>query len=169
MHIGLVREVHQIIDHQSVIAFNVDQFAVRRPIGIVIPVQIWKTGWIGQRGISHPNPNQSVALDNGVRLYTGRRVHPLLAGHAGAPSACVVVQSMVTTDHLIALESTHRQRQQTVPTRIRQHTGLPVEGSVHDHFLIANGAGQKLSAHFNVIGTSVPSVQRERRRGRRKI
>ena len=50
----LVRQVHQIVDNQPVIAFDVDCLAVASPGWIVVPVHVRNEGRVGHCGIAHP-------------------------------------------------------------------------------------------------------------------
>ena len=54
MHERLVRQVHQIVDNQPVIAFDVNCLAVSGPGGIVVPVHVRNQRRVGHGGIAHP-------------------------------------------------------------------------------------------------------------------
>ena len=54
MHEGLVRQVHQIVDDQPVIAFDVDGLAVACPGRIVVPVHVGHQRGVGHCRIAHP-------------------------------------------------------------------------------------------------------------------
>jgi len=50
----LMREVHQIIDDQPVIAFDMNGLAVSGPGWIVVPVHVRNQRGISHRRIAHP-------------------------------------------------------------------------------------------------------------------
>ena len=54
MHECLMGEIHQIIDDQPVIAFDMDGLAVSGPRRIVIPAHVRNQRRVGHRRIAHP-------------------------------------------------------------------------------------------------------------------
>ena len=54
VHERLVRQVHQIVDNQPVIAFDVNCLAVSCPGWIVVPVHVRNQRRVGHCGIAHP-------------------------------------------------------------------------------------------------------------------
>ena len=81
---GLVRQVHQIVDHQPVVAFDMNGLAVAGPGRIVVPVHVRNQRGIGHRGIAHPQPDKPMPLDDGIGAHAGRRIDGLLRRHEGA-------------------------------------------------------------------------------------
>jgi hypothetical protein len=84
VHKSLVREVHEIVDDETVVAFDMNGLAVAGPAGIVVPVHVRYQRGIGQRRIAHPEPDETMPLDHWIRAHAGRRIDGLLRGHEGA-------------------------------------------------------------------------------------
>ena len=103
MYIGFVGQIHQVVYDQAVIALHGDQLAVARPSRVVVPMHVWHQCRIGQRRVTHPQPNKAVFLHQRKTAHTGRGVDFLQTGHANALPFGVVNQSVVTTDHIVAL------------------------------------------------------------------
>ena len=58
VHISLVRQVHQIVDDQAVVALErVKGATFANPIGTVIPMKIGDLRRICERGITRPDPH----------------------------------------------------------------------------------------------------------------
>jgi len=70
MQIPEMRQVHQIVDHQHVIAFDrVDGVLVRPARRIVMVREINDLGRVSQRGITHPQPHQLILLDGLIAAH----------------------------------------------------------------------------------------------------
>ena len=159
MHEGLVRQIHQVVDHQAVIAGHANHFAVCRPGWIVVPVKIGHQCGVCQSRVAGPDPDEAVLFNHRKTAHAGSRIQGLLAGHMGAATCGVEMQTVVTADHFIALQAPHGQRQQAVPAGIFQHSGLAIALAVHHQFLIANGTSQQIPADFDVISRRIPSIE----------
>ena len=72
VHEGFVGEVHQVVDHEPVVALHVDGLAVAGPLRIVVPVHVRHQRGIGQRRIAHPQPDEAMPLDHGIGAHVGR-------------------------------------------------------------------------------------------------
>ena len=146
VHKGLVRQIHQIVDDEAVVALHMDGLAVAGPGRIVIPVHVRHQRRIGERGIAHPEPDEAMALDHGIGAHAGRRIDGLLRGHEGAAALRIVFQAVIAADDGVALEPALRQRHQPVPAGVFQRRDLPVGLPVHHDMLAADRARQQRRA-----------------------
>src|SRR5581483_11893333 len=64
MHIRLVRQIHQVVDHQPIVAFDVVKAAAVGPFGAIGPLERMDLGGIGLRWIAWPYPNEAVPFDD---------------------------------------------------------------------------------------------------------
>ena len=71
VHEGFVGQVHQVVDHEAVVALDGDQLAVASPLGIVVPVHVGHERRIRLGGIAGPDPHKAMPLDNRKRAYAG--------------------------------------------------------------------------------------------------
>ena len=161
---GLVGQVHEVVDHQPVVAFHGDQLAVAGPGGIVVPVHVGDLRRVGERRVAGPHPDQAVALDHRKGAHRGGRIDRLLRRHEGAAAARIVGQAVIAADDLVAVEPAFRQRQQAMPAGVGERRDAAVESAVEHELLAADGTGQELALDLDVIGGGVPGVERERRR-----
>ena len=161
VHEGLVGEVHQIVDHQAIVAFDVNGLAVAGPGRIVVPVHVRHQRRIGQRRIAHPQPDEAMPLDHGIGAHAGRRVDGLLRGHVGAAALRVVFQPVIAADHGVAVEPALRQRHQPMPAGILQRAHLSVGLAVHHDMLAADRARKQRVLEIDIPGGGVPGIERK--------
>ncbi len=89
VHEGLVRQVHQVVDHQPVVALHGDALAVAGPLGVVVPVQVGhqrQSPGVESPGRTRPRG----ASQRRDRTHARRRVDRLLRGPVGARAVRVV-------------------------------------------------------------------------------
>ena len=166
VHEGLMRQVHQVVDHQAVVALHPDQLAVAGPARAVVPVQVGDQRRVGQRCITRPHPDEAVALHHRIAAHAGRRVQRLLRRHVCAAALCIEYKTVVAADHLVAVQPAHGQRQQAVPAGILQRGGAAVLQAVEHHLAVADGARQQHALELHVVRGGVPGVQRKVGHGR---
>jgi hypothetical protein len=77
MHVCLVREVHQVVDHQPVIALDVVQAAAVRPLGMPGPGAMMDRRGVRLRAVARPDPHEAMALDDRKRPYRRKSAHAL--------------------------------------------------------------------------------------------
>src|SRR5882757_4031910 len=104
-----MREIEEIIEHQSVVAVEECHLAVTAPCRIVIPMVIRQFRAICESWIAGPYPNEPVFFDDRVAPYLHPRRHPRLARDPYARTAVIVSQSMIAAHEMIAVEPTVRQ------------------------------------------------------------
>ena len=63
MDVGLVREVHQVVDHQLVVALDVVDAAAMRPGRVVGPEGIVDQRRVGLVGLAGPHPDETVSYN----------------------------------------------------------------------------------------------------------
>ena len=84
VHVGLVRQVHQVVDHQPVVALRRGTGRRRRPTrGSSAHGRWWSLRRIGLRRVARPDPDEAVALDHRVGADRRKAAHAL-AGHRDA-------------------------------------------------------------------------------------
>src|SRR3712207_2603171 len=70
--VGLVRQVHQVVDHEAVVACqSVEGAAFAIPVGAVVPMEVGNLVWICKRGITGPDPYEAMALDYRIGTHAG--------------------------------------------------------------------------------------------------
>ena len=58
VHIGLVRQVHEVVDHQPVVGLDVEHAAAIGPFGVVVPGQLRDERGIGQRLVAQNSKSE---------------------------------------------------------------------------------------------------------------
>jgi hypothetical protein len=163
VHVGLVRQVHEVVDHEAVVALEtVKRAACTHPLGAVVPMEIRKLRWIGECRIAWPQPDQTVSFDHRISMHAGRRIDGFLRRHVGATAGGVEYQPMIPADDLIPFEMPKRKRQQAVPARILKPRDLAVAAAVEHHVLLADRPGRKFVLDFVAPSRGIPGVQWKR-------
>ena len=166
MDIGLVGQVHEIVDDQPVITLQaVEGAAFADPGLIAVPVEIRDLVGIGQGRIAHPDPDQPVSFDCREGLHAGGRVDGFLRRHVGAAADRIEDEAVVAADHLIAVQVTERERQQAVPAGVFQRHDLTVGSPVQDDVFAADRARRQLALDLVIPGRGIPRVHGPRLRG----
>jgi hypothetical protein len=83
--VGLVRQVHQVVDHQPVVALDVIEAAAVRPVGAVGPGQRMHQRRIGGALLARPDPDKAVRSSAGYDLIVGRTRCPGMLTHLPSP------------------------------------------------------------------------------------
>lgn len=73
-------QVHQVVDHQAVIALDVKQPAAVRPLVTHCPLQVMYQRRVGKGLIAGPYPDKAIAFNRGKGLVARKTTHPL-PGH----------------------------------------------------------------------------------------
>jgi len=114
-----MRQVHQVVDDQSVVAMEVEVVAIERPAGVRARPEVRDPIRVGQRGVPDPDPHEPMPFDDGIRLGTNALVRPLAAnGHLYGSALAVDEEAVIATAHVIAFLDPHGQRQQAVRARV---------------------------------------------------
>ena len=161
VHEGLVGQVHQIVDHQPVVALHMNGLAVAGPGRIVVPVHVGHQRRVGQRRIAHPQPDEAMPLDHGIGAHAGRGVDGVLRGHVGAAALRIEFQPVIAADDVVAVEPSLGQRHQPVPAGVLQRAHLSVGLAVHHDMLAADRARKQRVLEIDIPGGGVPGIERE--------
>ncbi len=62
MHVGLVREVHQVVDHQAVVALDAVQATAIGPVGAFGPCKVVQLEASASLASARPDPDEAEAL-----------------------------------------------------------------------------------------------------------
>ena len=87
------------------------------------------------RRVTHPDPNQSPAIDDGVGAYLRTTRDSCLPGHFHAYAATVVFQPVVSALQAIVDQPAHRERQLAVATRIFKRDRFVARRSIQNNLL----------------------------------
>ncbi|MEJ2655314.1 MAG: hypothetical protein P8Z69_08445 [Acidihalobacter sp.] len=159
VHVGLVSEVHEVVDHELVIALEaVERAAFAGPGRIVVPVEVGNKVGVGQRRVARPDPYQAVAFDSREGADAGRGVHRLLRGHVYTAAVAVEFQAVVAAHEIVAVELAHRQRQQAVPAGVLQRDDVAISATIEHQLLVAQGSFADFVLDFVVPGSGVPGI-----------
>ena len=119
MHVGLVRQVHQIVDHQPVVAFEREWSCPRRSIRRRRS-SASRAPAPGSASAGSPGQSQTrrCRSTTGIGAHAGRRIDRLLRRHERASARRIEHQAVVAAHDLIADQPAHRQRQQPMPAGV---------------------------------------------------
>ena len=104
MNKSFVRQIHQVIHQQNIVAVYVIGASVEDPVGIGTPGQVWNLRCVRKRGIADPHPHEAMFLQHRVRFQMSALVNSLLPGHPHALAALVEFQSVIAADQVVALQ-----------------------------------------------------------------
>ena len=156
-----VRQVHQVVDDQAIIAGRVDRATIARPIGIMIPMQVGHQRGIGQRRIPRPDPDEAMTLNGGEGAHGGGWVYRFLRGHERASPARVIADAVILALHLVAAQHAHRKRQKAMPAGVLQRDGVAVLRPIEHHLDATDRARQQLPLQLAIPGEAIPRIERK--------
>ena len=160
VHIGLVGQVHQVVDHQPVIGFDVVEASRIGPAGVVKEVKHGHQAGVGQGGVARPHPHEPIALDHCICADAGKALYPL-AGHVHGFAFAAHFQAVVAADQFAVLHPAQRQRGTAVRAKVLDRHGLLFGIAKKHHALVANGAAQGLVAEVCAGAGHVPGVHQK--------
>ncbi|EWS62703.1 hypothetical protein Y695_04066 [Hydrogenophaga sp. T4] len=161
VHVGLVRQVHQVVDHEPVVAGDVVQAAAVGKGGVVLPLELRHQRGVGERGVARPDPDETVCFVHREALNGRKRPHAL-ARHRDGLAVAAHGQTVVTADQGIALHLAQRQRRAAVGAEI-EHRGHQA-GAVAEqgHGLLADAPAERpVGGDLFAAGSDVPGVEGE--------
>ena len=147
VHIGLVRQVHQVVDHQPVVGLDVVKPAAVGPLGVVVPLHVRDQRRVGLVLVTWPDPDEPVALHHRKAADRGEAADAL-AGHGDRLAVATHFQPVVATDQLALADVAQRQRGAAVRAEIFHRRDLALLGPVEHDGLVADGAAQGLFVDF---------------------
>ena len=162
VHEGLVREIHQVVEHQAIVALDANGPAVAGPGRVVVPVQVGDQGGIGERRIAGPHPDEAMPLGHRIGAHAGAGIDRFLRRHERAAALRVVGDAVIAAHDLVALEPALRERQQAMPAGVLERDRAAVGGAPVEHeLLVADRAGEQRVPDLVVPGDRIPRVERK--------
>ena len=160
MDVGFMRQVHQVVDHQPVIALDVKQAAAKSPGGVVVPLHVRDVVGVRQGRVTGPDPDEPIAFLDREALDRGKAAHAL-AGHGDRLAVAAHGQTVVAADQFALLHIPEGERRAPVRTEILDGRHLVGFAAVEGDALAADGAAQRLLVDL-VGGTGdVPGILRK--------
>ena len=138
-----VTEIEYIVTHQFIVCgrmhISCDACQFRR---IINKSEVGDCAWVCHIGISQPDPDRLVALDNriGVNLHAARD-RPVWIGHTSARS--VESQTMVTTGQHTIGETAPGQGSKSVRASVLQRFDVAVRAAKENQRHLKDGSGKK--------------------------
>src|ERR1700689_5977877 len=77
MSVGLMRQVHQIVDHDPIVSFDMVIRTVKRPVRMRTGPEIRNEVWVNLLRIPYPNPHESISLDDRISFRADALVRAL--------------------------------------------------------------------------------------------
>ena len=159
--VGLVRKVHQVVDHQAVVGLHVVQAAAIGPLRVVGPVQVGQLVLAGLGRVAGPDPDEAVLLDDGKAADRREATHAL-ARHRDGLAVAAHLQAVVAANELALHHPAQRQRRAAVRAEVLQRRDPAVVAAVEDDALATDGAAQRLVVDLARRGGHVPGIADER-------
>src|SRR5690606_3301799 len=155
--------VHEVVDHEPIIAIDVIQAAAIRPLVAYCPVQVGNKAGVGQSRVARPDPDKAVPLLDRIAFYAGKTANPL-HGHGYGLAIATHDQSVLAANQIPIFYVAQRQRRATVRAEVFDRTHLTLGATVKRNAFATNLPAQRFG--FDLVwGTGhVPSVLREHMR-----
>src|SRR3990167_4957633 len=160
MHIGLVGQVHQVVNHQAVVAVDVEQTAAIGPVRAVGPFQVMDQRRVGLLGIARPDPDKAVTLFYRIAADAREATHTL-ARHGLGFAVGAHGQAVIAADQLAVLDETQGQGRAPVRAEILDRRDLALLSAVEGDFLPADLSAQGFFGDLIWGAGYIPGVFRE--------
>ena len=164
MNIGLVREVHQIVNHELVTRFDVVHPAAIGPLGTVKEFKLRHQLRVGLVNVTRPDPNEAESLDHG-KLFNGRKSRHPLTRHGERFALASHLEAVIAADQITVFDKPKRERCSTVGAKVLEHHGLAFSASVEHHLLATDLTPQGFAVNFIGPARDVPRVFNEHGKG----
>ena len=156
MDVGLVGQVHQVVDHQAIVAVDAIIAAVEGPARIGAWPEVRD-----QAGRPCPPRRSRSRRIGGARrpdrsARTDRATGSLLHRHLDAAAVAVDQQAVVAATNIVAFLDPHRQRQQPVGTGVAHGDDRAVEAAVEHHRLAADRSRQWRAVDLVIPARDIP-------------
>ena len=161
MHVGLMGQIHEVVDHQPVIAVDMVEAATVRPIRTLGPFEMVKLRWIRARGVARPDPDEAVTLHD-REVSNCRKAAHSLAGHRHGLAVATHVEPMIAADEHAFDDSPERERGAAMGTEVLHRGNCPVGTAKEDNWLAADRPAQRFGVDFLRHAGDIPGVFRER-------
>ncbi len=139
VHVGLVSQVHQIVDHEAIVAVDVVKPAAIGPFRTFGPVQMMDLCRIGQRRVAGPDPDEAVTLRD-WKSPDRRKSADALAGHRDRLSIMAHGESVIATNELAFDNFAERERSAAVGAEILDCGDLAFGATIENNALAADRA-----------------------------
>jgi hypothetical protein len=160
VHIGLVGEVHQVVDHQTVVGLDVIQAAAVCPFGVVMPFHDRDQCRVCLVPLAGPDPYESVALFH-REASNGRKAADTLARHGDGLAVATHLQPVVPAHQLAIADTAQGERRAAVGAKIFHGRDFPFLCPVKGDALVADGAPQRFVGQLLGRAGHIPGVFRE--------
>jgi hypothetical protein len=168
VQIAEMRQVHQIVDHQHVIAFDRVDVVLVRPLRlVVVEREIDDRCRIGLRCFAHPHPDELILLDHRIAAHPSVLGNARLPRNGDAASRPVEDQTVVAALDAGLDDASHMQRRRAMAAPVGQRRGaVCLVAKQHERF-VADAAGERFCAELIGPGGDVPDVAEQHRRAPR--
>jgi hypothetical protein len=156
-----VRQIHQVIEIDEVVAADGERVAGRHPAGRIVPVQVRDQRLVGLLRVARPHPQEAPLVRHGVALHRRARGNGVLAGDPHAFAAAVVLQAVVAALQAIADELALGERRAPVHAAVVQGDGLARLRAEENHRLVADPALEEAAPDLVAPRAGVPDVADE--------
>ena len=116
------------------------ELALGTPFGIVHPVEIFDIVGVGERRITHPQPDPMIAFDHRVRPYPAARRHTRLARHSHAIAVGIVFEPVIWALDQVADQLAFGQRRMPVCAFVFERDSGSILLTEEHHWLIQQRA-----------------------------
>ena len=158
MHKAEMRQVQQVVDDQLVIAFDIEIRPLVSPIVVGLPGIRNDQVFVGQRRITHPDPDPVVFLDDWIGADLGPRRDRSLSRHMRALARRIELKAVIVAFQLVADEFALRQRHSAVAAAVFKGLRRTILLAPEDNVFIANGARHRCPVNFFRLGADVPGI-----------
>ena len=142
MHMRFMRQVHQIVDNEAIIARDLICPAVRAPsFGLGHP-QIGQQVEISTRRITNPDPHKIIPLHDGISGDTHGRILRGRARHLQTLSGTIEQKAVIAAAQCVSFDHAHGEREQAMRTHIFERDDASILAPVQHHRLFADRPSQ---------------------------
>ena len=162
MQIPEMRQVHQIVDHQHVIAFDrVDGVLVGPMRRIVVIGEIDDLGGVGQRRVTHPDPHQLVLLDRRIAAHPCVLRDEFLPGDRHAAPGRVENEAVIAALEAGLDKVAEMQRCGTMAAPVDKCRRLACAAAEQHDRIAADAAAERLLAELAGPRADIPSIAQQ--------
>ena len=157
VHVGFVRQVHQVVDHQAVVAADMKQPAAVGPFIADGPLQVMDQVGIGFVLFARPYPDKPVALDHSKGLVAGEAANAL-AGHLDGLAVATHHQAVVAAHQVAVVDIPQRERGTAMRAKVFNGRDFVFQAAIKNHLFTANLPTQRLIGDFVGGAGDIPRI-----------
>jgi hypothetical protein len=150
-------QIHQIIDHQTVVTLDMEQTTAISPTVIFGPMEFRQFRLISLGFITRPNPDKTVLLHHWKRAGARETIGTLF-WHRDRLSIRPHTKAMIATHQLALFHKTQGHRGTTVWAKVFDTRYGITFTSIHNQIVITDRATQWFIGYFRGHSGDVPSV-----------